>query len=100
MTVDVGARAMSFEKWYAKDDIRPIKAILSPVLLAVAQGIVAGKTNAQIARDRGTTENVVKQYTHRIFEATGCASRLELANRYAFENLDELRGTGGVVVFG
>lgn len=73
-------------------DARPIKEVLTPALLTVTRAIVAGKTNGQIARDCGTTENVVKQYTHRIYEATGCASRLELATRYAFENAEELRG--------
>lgn len=72
-------------------DARPLKAMLSPVLLAVTRAIVAGKTNPQIARERGTTLAVIRLYTHRIYEATGCASRLELATRYAFENVEELR---------
>ena len=76
------------------NDIRPLKDVLSPTFLAVTQAIAEGKTNAAIARERGTTERVIKNYTHRIYNATGCATRLELANRYAFENLEEMRAAG------
>lgn len=75
-------------------DNRPIKDALTPALLDVTRAIVAGKTNPQIARERGTSVSVVRLYTHRIYERTGCASRLELATRYAFENVEELRRAG------
>jgi len=36
-------------------------------------------TNKEIAKDAGTTENMVKNYLRVIFDKTGMFSRLELA---------------------
>lgn len=81
-------------------DLRPLREVLSPRMLGITRSIVRGKSNREIAKEIGTTEQVVKNYTHRIFERTGCASRLELANRYAIENLTELQAEAGVVFGG
>lgn len=47
--------------------------------------VVLGFDNAEIAKKRGTTEQVVKNRLRVIYRFTGTASRLELANRFMHE---------------
>ena len=44
--------------------------------------VAEGRTNSEIAKIIGTTENVVKNYLRSIFDKTGMWSRLELALWY------------------
>ena len=70
--------------------------ILSPTELEILYGLATGKTSADIARDMGITENAVKMRISRMLAKTGCRDRLQLAVRYARENLAELRAAAGV----
>jgi DNA-binding NarL/FixJ family response regulator len=56
---------------------------LRPSERAVAQGLLAGKSQAQIASERGTSRRTVANQIARIFEVCGVRSRLELARALA-----------------
>jgi DNA-binding CsgD family transcriptional regulator len=49
---------------------------------AIAERLSRGCTNAQIAAELETTEQVVKTYLERIFDKTGCWNRTEVALWY------------------
>jgi DNA-binding NarL/FixJ family response regulator len=52
---------------------------LSPRELAVLALIVQARRNRDIAAELGTSEQVIKNYVHSIFNITGMSTRLELA---------------------
>ncbi len=52
---------------------------LSAAEREIAHAIVAGRTNAAIARGRGTSPNTVANQVRRLFEKLGVGSRMELA---------------------
>jgi len=53
--------------------------VLTPKELSIIALLTEGMTNKEIAKDAGTTENMVKNYLRVIFDKTGMFSRLELA---------------------
>ncbi|MGD8859749.1 MAG: LuxR C-terminal-related transcriptional regulator [Myxococcales bacterium] len=52
---------------------------LRPSERAVVEGVLAGKSQAEIARARGTSRRTVANQMARILEVFGVGSRLELA---------------------
>jgi DNA-binding NarL/FixJ family response regulator len=52
----------------------------------VCKGVAAGKSNIEIGRDMGTTEQVIKNYLKVIFDRTGVWSRKELAGWWIARN--------------
>lgn len=52
---------------------------LSPKELWIISGVTQGLRNKDIAKDVGTTEQVVKNYLRKIYDKVGVADRLELA---------------------
>ncbi len=55
------------------------QGLLRPRYQKICKGVAEGKTNIEIAREIGTTENVIKNYLRVIFDLTGVWSRKELA---------------------
>jgi len=53
--------------------------VLTPKELSIIALLTEVMTNKEIAKDAGTTENMVKNYLRVIFDKTGMFSRLELA---------------------
>jgi DNA-binding NarL/FixJ family response regulator len=53
---------------------------LSPKELAIITCIMQGKRNKKIARQLGTTEQVIKNYLRNVYRKLGVSDRLELAN--------------------
>ncbi len=66
------------EELAAERKRRPIEC-LTPVMRAILQGIVEGKTNRQIGQVIGWTENSVKTMTVKLYERMGVESRLQCA---------------------
>jgi DNA-binding NarL/FixJ family response regulator len=48
----------------------------------VLRGVLAGKSNGEIANERGTSVRTVANQIARIFEKTGVSSRAQLAARW------------------
>jgi DNA-binding CsgD family transcriptional regulator len=61
----------------------PEGAELTEAERAVAEGAALGKSNAEIARRRGTSVRTVANLLARAFGKLGVRSRLELAARWA-----------------
>ena len=60
--------------------------LLTPRYQEVCKGVAEGKTNIEIGRDLGTTEQVIKNYLKVIFDRTGVWSRKELALWWTLRN--------------
>jgi two-component system nitrate/nitrite response regulator NarL len=60
---------------------------LTPRQLVFAAWVATGMRNQEIAERTGVTHAYVKAVLVRIYERSGMADRLELANRYAREEL-------------
>ncbi len=54
-------------------------AALRPSEQEVARGLISGKTNAEIAAERGTSARTIANQVAAIFRAYGVCSRAELA---------------------
>ena len=57
----------------------PAWALLSVAERAVAEGVLRGLTNAEIARERGCTVRTIANQVRAVFAKLGCSSRAELA---------------------
>jgi DNA-binding CsgD family transcriptional regulator len=68
-----------FFKAKGADEIMQLSTPLTARELQAAVLVWEGLTNHQIARALGTTEQVIKNYLHQIFDKLGVWSRLELA---------------------
>ncbi len=64
--------------------------------MIIVDCVVKGMKNSEIATRLGTTEQVVKNYLGRVFDKLGVRDRLQLAVRYAKENVAELRAAAGI----
>ncbi len=74
-----------------------LRDILRPADFEIVRGIVeTGGDYAQVARNRGTTQQVIRNRVSVLLSRTGCRSGLQLAVRYAKENVAELRAAAGV----
>lgn len=58
------------------------RSVLSGLELTVIEKVVAGWTNRQISVALARSEKSVEAYLARIFESTGCRTRMELAKRW------------------
>ena len=62
--------------------IRRVDArVLTAAEMAVARAVVEGKSNAEIARERGRSPRTIANQVAAIFKKLGVSSRLELARR-------------------
>lgn len=66
-------------------DVKTLREILKPRHFQMVVLIAEGYRNKEIARQVGTSEQVVKNNLHTIFDEAGCWSRHELAMRFIRE---------------
>jgi DNA-binding NarL/FixJ family response regulator len=62
-----------------------LESSLSPKHFKIVSLIARGMKNADVAREIGTTENMVKNYLHIIYDEVGLWNRVELAMRFVHE---------------
>jgi DNA-binding NarL/FixJ family response regulator len=82
-----GGAVRVFELRYGGEDLLVLSAPLegepprglTPAELAVARAIARGATNAQIARERGTSVRTVANQVAAIFKRLGVGSRAQVA---------------------
>lgn len=65
--------------------MKTLKEILTPRQFRMVELLGDGCKNKEIAKALGTTEQVVKNNFHTIFDEAGCWSRHELAMRFLRE---------------
>lgn len=66
--------------------MKTLKEILTPRQFRMVELLGDGCKNKEIAKALGTTEQVVKNNLHAIFDEAGCWSRHELAMRFIRES--------------
>jgi DNA-binding NarL/FixJ family response regulator len=67
--------------------VKTLKEILAPAQFRMVELLGEGCKNKQIASELHTTEQVVKNRFHEIFNLVGCWSRHELAMRFIREQM-------------
>ena len=67
---------------------------LSEKEMMIISGVTQGLKNKDIAREVGTTEQVVKNYLRKIYDKLDVADRLELAREHASSVAGRLRVPG------